>query len=911
MAIESNERRLNGLKLTRIGKAVISKLTPPAVIQRGMAHKPGEVKTPDRAFLDNISKITGANVNDSMDVFEILPDIKQASQVYCSAVLSPKDMMSTEMNYRVAANVETNDMIGSMLKVVADFFRDEYQLHEKLGDILEDALFKKGSYPLLVIPESSVDGIINDPINISTESMAEIIDGRNKTVKSLGILGPSRIEKRSGMPTMESMFDFAVTSNIDIDPAIKTKNKKRDADVDVLGISVTDNIQLLKIPMFRGAKARASLESRLACNKLSLEDNEKKTHLQAVREKSEHIKEVDKLHSQVYSNRHYISTPILPILTSTQTARPSVGHPLVMTLPPEAVIPVHVPSNPDEHIGYYVLLDEYGNPVIKSKAADYFNQLENSFTPERQRGAGSSTTSSQIEQVRDSLLGNIDPAAMNTASLYNSYVSIVEADLLNRLRNGIYGDSVEIGKPQEVYRIMLARSLAAMRTQVLYVPAELMTYVAFDYNNNGIGKSLLEETRIIASIRSILMFANTMASIKNSVGRVAMNIELDPEDPDPSKTVEFLFHEYMRTRSIGYPLGAANPLDTIEFLQNAGVELLVSGHPGYPSTTLSTEEKTSNHAKVDQEFDEEMRRRHIMGFGLAPETIDSSMSIEFAQQIISSNLILAKQAKKIQTKLMGFIRKFIRTYTLNSQILIDELKKVIEDKKSSLDPEKDKAFLAKIGSPEEFIQEFVDALETTLPEPDGTKLENQSASFQAYSTFIDAVLPAYMSEEMMQGLLQGEAGPGVNITIAAVKSALLRDFIRRNNILPELDALFSLGDSDNPVTPLMDTHLQHLQGLARYASGFMERFAALDAVSDLRIQAIKDGATEKWGGLDNAATDATPSADTSAGAEEGGSMDFPDDFSNFTEDDKSPESGAGGGEPAPAEKPETPPEGAE
>lgn len=906
-SIESKERRLNGLKLTKIGRAVVSKLTPPGVVQRGMSHRPGEIKTPDRAFLDNISKTTGANVNDSMDTLEILPDIKQASQVYCSAVLSPKDMMSTEMNYRVAATMETNDMIGSMLKVVADFFRDSYQLHEKLGDILEDALFKKGSYPLLVIPESSIDGIINDPINISTESMAPIIDASKNTVRSLGILGPSSYAPRTQLPSMESMFGFdGAPVDTDIEPAIKTKNKKGDA-ADVLGITVTDNIQLLKLPMFRGAKTRASLESRLSINRLGLEDRANRpTHVAAVQEKQQAMKDVDKLHQQLYTHRQYISVPIQPILTSTQTARPNVGHPLVMTLPSECVIPVHVPSNPDEHIGYYVLLDEYGNPVVKSKAADYYNQMENSFTPERQRGAGSNTTSSQIEQVRDSLLGNIAPGSMNTAALYNSYVSVVEADLLNRLRNGVYGDSAELGRPEEVYRIMLARSLSAMRTQVLYVPAELMTYVAFDYNNNGIGKSLLEETRIIASIRSILMFANTMASIKNSVGRVAMNIELDPEDPDPSKTVEFLFHEYMRTRSIGYPLGAANPLDTIEFLQNAGVELLVSGHPGYPSTTLSTEEKTSNHAKVDQEFDEEMRRRHIMGFGLSPETIDSSMSIEFAQQIISSNLILAKQAKKVQNKLMGFIRKFIRTYTLNSQILVDELKKVIEDKKSTLNAEKDAHLLRKIESPGEFIQEFVEALETTLPEPDGTKLENQMADYQAYATFIDTVLPAYLSEEMMQGTLQSDANQGIPITIAAIRSSLLRSFIRRNNILPEMDALFSLGDANSAVTPLMETHMQHMQGIAKYAAGFMEKFAAIDAVAALRIDAIKQGAEEKWGtagGL--GATDNTPSEDTSAGASDGEDMSFPDDFGDFEKDDKSPESGV---EQTPPAQPEATPE---
>ena len=101
--------------------------------------------------------------------------------------------------------------------------------------------------------------------------------------------------------------------------------------------------------------------------------------------------------------------------------------------------------------------------------------------------------------------------------------------------------------------------------------------------------------------------------------------------------------------------------------------------------------------------------------------------------------------------------------------------------------------------------------------------------------------------------------------------------------------------------------MNHLQGIARYASGFMEKFAAIDAVATLRVDAIKQGAEEKWGAAGGMAADNTPSEDTSAGAEEGGSMDFPDDFSDFTEDDKSAESGVGGGEQGSAE-PEAAPE---
>ncbi len=219
-----------------------------------------------------------------------------------------------------------------------------------------------------MIPEASIDAIINDPINISTESMASIINPDKKSVRSLGILGPAKLEQRTSLPSMEAMFDFGIEANIDIDPVIKSKNKKGES-VDVLGISVTDNIQLLKLPMFRGAKTRASLEHRLGINRLGLEEQaSKKTHLDAVRERMRRCRKLINCINSCITTAS-TSTPILPILTSTQTARPNDGHPLVMTLPPECVIPVDVPSNPDEHIGYYILLDEFGNPVIKSKAA--------------------------------------------------------------------------------------------------------------------------------------------------------------------------------------------------------------------------------------------------------------------------------------------------------------------------------------------------------------------------------------------------------------------------------------------------------------------------------------------------------------------------------------------------------------
>src|SRR5690606_36700190 len=64
----------------------------------------------------------------------------------------------------------------------------------------------------------------------------------------------------------------------------------------------------------------------------------------------------------------------------SQLNKDSVGHPLVMHLPAEAVIPVHIPGNVRQHIGYYVLLDINGNPVVLSQSDDYYADIRSSMT---------------------------------------------------------------------------------------------------------------------------------------------------------------------------------------------------------------------------------------------------------------------------------------------------------------------------------------------------------------------------------------------------------------------------------------------------------------------------------------------------------------------------------------------------
>src|SRR5690606_1018836 len=183
--------------------------------------------------------------------------------------------------------------------------------------------------------------------------------------------------------------------------------------------------------------------------------------------------------------------------------------------------------------------------------------------------------------------------------------------------------------------------------------------MAFDYNEYGVGKSLVEETKILASLRIMMLFANTMAGIKNSVGHTGLEITLDPEDAEPATTVEILMNEYAHTRQMAYPIGTAAPLEIINFLQRAAVDVHVSGNPRYPETRAEVVDKQANRTLVDTGLDEELKKRHTMSFGLNPETVDLGMNVEFATSITSSNILLAKRSKLYQDKLTPFLEDLI------------------------------------------------------------------------------------------------------------------------------------------------------------------------------------------------------------------------------------------------------------
>ena len=72
------------------------------------------LRAPDQALLQKISDITTGNINDAASLFQLLPDTELAMQILVSSIISPKDMVATELNFAVDQSQFNSELAGEL-----------------------------------------------------------------------------------------------------------------------------------------------------------------------------------------------------------------------------------------------------------------------------------------------------------------------------------------------------------------------------------------------------------------------------------------------------------------------------------------------------------------------------------------------------------------------------------------------------------------------------------------------------------------------------------------------------------------------------------------------------------------------------------------------------------------------------
>ena len=867
--------------------------------------------------LKRISQRTITDIQDAKALIQILPDLELIMQILISSILAPKDMVTARLSYSVDKTRFTSEVMGKMLTVVQTFFDDTYKINDLLPKMLEDILFLKGSYPVLILPENAIDEIINNPRRVSFEHLLESAQYKQWNSDHIGLLGPGPTAETAGRSQagLESEgFGTQMGSmlNYKADLFVTTPTTgKGPAD---LKLRVIDNPDILKRQRLqeriRKERVATVLGKRQLGNRLktgqpvaverlpptgrvSNENLNASTIITGVRSQPSSFTSFSDHGVYRSRSRHRSLSHTVAIPTPDRLDRPSVGHPLVTRWPSEAVIPVHVPGEPKNHVGYFLLLDEWGNPVSLETNRDYYSDMGMMLKQ------NTTLTSQLINTTNRATNGRQDPNTQEEIrELEQAYVDVVENDLRQRLKSGVYGSNVKIARPTEVYRMMLARTYSQQLTQLLWVPAEMMTYMAFDYDEYGIGQSLLAKSKIIGGLRAVLLFANVTAGVKNSINRTRLKITLDPDDPDPEQAVEEYIHNYVRSSRGMLPIGINEPNDILSYLSNASVEVEVApnGNQRYPETSMMVENTKSDIGKPDTELEESLKDRHTMSLGLSPEMVNNARGADFATSVVQNNLLLIKRVMTYQGEFLPYLEEFMQRFTISSEPLMEELRAIVRaniehlskaqvnDQRAAVaaggvEVDEDLAGLVQIikdkaaddnVAVDAVVYEFIQAIRLALPSPDTGVLKNQLEALEQYEKMLDIGLKYYFDPESMTKELLGKLSPEVFKAIGlALKARFMRLYMRSNGVLPELADLTAFSEEDGAALDLLKEEQAHLDGLRKSVLGFskyvIEQVGIVDKQYDESLKA--NGVEAPSGGGYSGGF----SSDTSGG---GGGFDF-------------------------------------
>lgn len=884
-------RRVPALELVRSNPelaALISKarssLTTPKHTIRGTR----EITKPDSGYLNNVANKTARTITETQTVLQMLPDTELAFQILISSILSPKDMMTLELSYGAPAGILPPAITSNVTAIIKEHFDNVYKIKNKLPRILREILAEKGSHVCAVIPENAIDEMINRNVSVSLESYAETLRTAGGLTGTTGILGPRAVsdkERRGGLG--EFMLSAGLES-IDTSPyklhaasaapkVTVAMPKQGGNDEFVLdNMFITDNPNVLRQPAIEEKIRRDQMNSRLNFNRAG---SSLSVGLEAYGATKSTKLDDRTLTQLIYKPRKSGWHEMEAFKTQNQLERRSVGAPLLMELPSEAVIPVYAPGQEEKHVGYFIMLDQTGNPIKVENFKDTYQDLSNRFN-----FATTSQSTNLINRLRQLTEGFDCQNPDHLDRTVRIYGDMVEQDFLARLRNGAYANGVSIARNDDYYRVMLSRTLAQQNTTILFMPVEMVTYFAFKFNSNGIGVSMMEEMKILNNLRAITMFANTMTGIKNSINRIGVDLTLDEDDPDPKKTVELLMHEIMKVNQNAFPLGVDAPADIVNYLQRAQYHFKISGHPGMPNTSVEFSETNTNYAKVDQELEESLERRSWMTMGLNKEIVDNGFNQETATSVVANNLMLSRRVMTIQDQFNPLLADLHKKIIRADESLLVQIRQELLNSYDKLDI--DEAELKKVLGDQANIRhlvvdrilaDFIEGLEVALPRPNTATIENQKTALEGYIELLDIALDAYISEEFFTEELGGEISRNVDSIKKMLRAHFIRQYMAENGVMTEVATIVSTSDSNEPELDMWESQTDHIRKLAATLGKFITSIDKSKNDNNKLVTTLADQAqNDDSSGGDFGGGSSDPSTDTSsdAGGGEFGGGDF-------------------------------------
>jgi len=746
--------------------------------KRNIKEKPTSVTYSDLFRIYKHNKNT-SEVN--KDILDIFPDLELAKEILVSSIISPNDLLTINFNIKFEDLNLPSDVRLLVTDILRNHIKKEYEFTKKIPKIIEEALFTKGSYGEIIIPDSFISA--------------------NK--KSIGI----------GFENIEHVMDTMAKTSIDIIGYKALVKEGRNALLEV-----SDNPALLLAEEAYEEALELEIESKLTGVALGFE--EVNITSGALRREEEPITMLND-----YGNNH--------------------GMPLVKKIDTNSIIPITSKNDPSKHFGYFVLLDESGNQITSAfdtELTDYHK--DNKSMIDDILGRAKKLVKDKVS--RAPTLENIDQ--LREELVIEKLKSVIQDSKLGRVAK------LSLEDRSELIDILLNRILTGKKTKLLFVPENLLSYYAFDYRENGTGKSLLERITVLASFRAIIVFVSLLSFIKSSIPITEVNAKLDDDDVDYEKTMEKIMTEVLKNRQVNLPIGILKVDDLVDWVHKIGFSFNFK-HPGLPDVDIDINEKTFDVNPVNDDLKEQVDKHITLTLGLTPEMIDNAYSPDFATTVRNNNVLFAKRVSKYQEIFNDQASRNIRKQCTVDGLLKRKLMDVILKSISSIRKQLTKTaykeeisvlkHLSDTELAEHVYRQILKSMRVNLPKPESQDNDNLKETFEAYVDSLDSILETMFNSEVIPDELLGEFSDKVENIKNVIKVILIKKWISENGYMEDIASLFSLTDDGKPALNILEEYESYIEVLEKVVMPFLKSMKKKEKKIEKKLEKIENEEDEE------------------------------------------------------------------
>lgn len=681
----------------------------------------------------------------------LAPEIRDASEIYISSIISPTDLQTQSIQVLLENTDLGPEIEDKISTILTDFFNNDFELAAHMKGWLHDAIFQDGAAPILVIPQINID-TLNQAVDLDEKEMGhdlkEIVKNANHpelTINQQLIPGNYTMGSEQYLdeeplvhydpknPSMEMLLpsDYLTTNNLRKKHHYEKLVDKIEHDIDA-GFE-----QLATVPgyeVFKTDEVIASTrEARKAIRDL-LSDVKKNSFVishdvNLINRESRYKGVTRKLEEKVA--QHFLLDKNNPLyLLDTDESLESQHHPSVVQIPYQAVVPVVLPGTPDKHLGYYIMIDQWGTPLT--------NHIYDRSTvngPRKLTEGAMQATFGQPAAYKFAAGINDDQRFEATLMMFGLTIRNILQDKLEEY--GFKGATIE---EHEATTLCLFRYLLNKKNVgLIFVPSTMLTYIAFDYHQDGTGKSKIEDLSTLLSLRTVLVVSGVMAATENAIDHKVLEVDVDEKNANVTQYLSMVRDAFIEKKMLRFD---NEPLTVQRDLIQRSLTILPKNMKGIrENLNINTEHRSSNVVAPDQGFMEQLTNWLITGLDVPHAALNQTGEQEYSRSVATTNIMFNNKIKGAQKIVVKFGNKFIRTYIKYSQplqkLILEVLKEAVSSRKDThYSTEAEDPFQAEgIGDDAPVDDEIPDTAETTEEqdtdtEEDDTPLQKGKPSKQ-------------------------------------------------------------------------------------------------------------------------------------------------------------------------------------